>query len=267
MRIRGVVGCGVTLAALLLTGCGPGAGTGGAETPPPSATPTEQPAELVLPEDAVLGVVAIATAPNGATADFSLVVHASLPYGLPDSADAQAATLEWCAGELDESVIIGRGYTFTAVDIRLAPRDGSWPADLSISVLPASNPQVGSTVAVVGDLRQVDASDDDSFPGAVPHCFQPALLDGVGDGTLYLGIPDDISGFDAALSFTAWTLHDFGVSAHLPGDLGESDVVFSSCASAITPLGEEFGAPNATWHENTDPSLCSVGGSTFALAG
>jgi hypothetical protein len=189
-------------------------------------------------------------------------VHASLPYGLPDSADAQAATLEWCAGELDESVIIGRGFTFTAVDIRLAPRDGEWPTDVSISVLPTSNPEVGSTVAVVGDLRQVDASDDDSFPDAVPRCLQPALLDGLGEGTLYLGIPNDISGIDAA-SFTAWTLHDFGVSARLPGDLGESDVVFSSCTSALTPLGEEFGAPNASWRENTDPGLCSVGGSTF----
>jgi hypothetical protein len=266
MRIRVSAVCGVAFVALLLAGCGPGGGSddpSGGSTPTESTAPTEQPAELVLPEDAVVGLVAIVTAPNGATADLSLVVHASLPYGLPATADAEAATLAWCAGEVDESVIIGRGYTFTAVDIRLSPRDGDWPADLSISVLPTPNPEVGSTLAVVGDLRQVDASDDDSFPDAVPHCLQPALLDGLGEGTLFLGIPNDISGVDAE-SFTAWTLHDFGVAAHLPGDLGESDVVFSSCTSAVTPLGEEFGAPNESWHESADPTLCSIGGSTFA---
>jgi len=264
MRIRVVVGGGVTLAALLLTGCGP-TGADGGVTPTPSATPSEQPAELVLPEDAVLGLVAIVTAPNGATADLSIVVHASLPHGLPDSADAEAATVAWCAGEVDESVIVGRGYTFTAVDIHLRSRDGDWPADLSIAVLPTPNPEVGSTLAVVGDVHQVDASDDDSLGDTVPHCLQPAVLDGLGDGTLYLGIPNDISGVDAP-SFTAWTLHDYGVSARLPGDLGESDVVFSSCTSAITPLGQEFGAPNATWHETADPTLCSVGGSTLSPA-
>lgn len=260
----------MTLVALLLAGCGTGGvadgGPGESDPSTPSDTPTEQPAELVLPEDAVLGLVAIVTAPNGATADLSVVVHASLPYGLPETAEAEAATLEWCAGELDESVIIGRGYTFTAVDIQLRPRNGDWPADLSIAVLPTSNPQVGSTIAVVGDLYQVDASDDPDLVGSVPRCLQPALLDGIGEGTLYLGIPNDISGVEAE-SFTAWTLHDFGVAAHLPGDLGESDVVFSSCTSALTPLGEEFGAPNASWRETADPALCSVGGSPLTAAG
>jgi hypothetical protein len=263
MRFRVVAVCGAALAALALTGCGPaGSGGGGGATPTPSATPTEQPAELVLPADAVLGLVAIVTAPNGATADLSIVVHASLPHGLPDSADAEAATVAWCAGEVDETVIVGRGYTFTAVDIHLRSRDGDWPSDLSIAVLPTPNPEVGSTLAVAGDVHQVDASDDDSLGDSVPHCLQPAVLDGLGDGTLYLGIPNDISGVDAP-SFTAWTLHDFGVSARLPGDLGESDVVFSSCTAALTPLGQEFGAPNDSWHETADPTLCAAGGSTL----
>ncbi len=214
----------------------------------------------------MLGLVAIVTAPNGATADLSVVVHASLPHGLPDSADAQAATLEWCAGEVDESVIIGRGYTFTAVDIRLQPRDGDWPD--RPEHLGAAHPEPRDRV----DRLPSSATCGRWMPATTTRSETPCrtacsrqLLDGIGEGTLYLGIPNDISGVDAA-SFTAWTLHDFGVAAHLPGDLGESDVVFSSCTSALTPLGEEFGAPNDSWHENADPALCSVGGSTFSDA-
>lgn len=260
MQIRSAGLGAVTLGVVvLLAGCG-----AGADIEAPTPTPTELPAELTLPEDAVLGLVAIATAPNGATADVSVVVHASLPYGLPDTADAEATTLAWCAGELDESVIVGRGYTFTTVDIRVAPREGDWPADLRIALLPIPNPEVGSTLAVAGDVSQVDASDDESLGDSVPHCLQPAVLDGSGSGTLYLGIPNDIAGVDAA-SFTAWTLHDFGVAAHLPGDLGSSAVTFSACSYALTPLGEEFGAQGESWHEATDSTLCSVGGSTLAV--
>ena len=214
----------------------------------------------------MLGLVAIVTAPNGATADLSVVVHASLPYLAPDAADAEAAVLAWCTGEIDESVVAGRGYTFTAVDVRLSARDGDWPTDLEIALLPTPSPEVGSSLAVVGDATQVNASYYPDFDGInLPHCSQPALLAGLGSATAYLGIPNDISGVDAE-PFTAWTLHDFGVSAHLPGDLGESDVVFSACTSAITPLGEEFGAPNDTWHESAEPTLCSAGGSTFTAS-
>ena len=246
----------------LLAGCG----TDGAPTPAPTDT-AEAPAELVLPEDAVLGLVGILTAPNGATADLAVTVHASLPWMVPEAADAVAATVAWCVGEVDDTVISGRGFTFTQVDIRLTARDGDWPADLPLLALPIANPETGSTVVAGEGLRQVDEDAAGVYDGlAVPHCRQPALIDGLGEGTLYLGIPQDIVGVDDLESFTAWTLHEFGLTAVLPGDLGSRDVTFSACAAALTPLGEEFGAGNETWADRFDATGCATGGTAAAAA-
>lgn len=255
MRIRPVVVASPLLAVLLLTGCD---GIPGAD---PTTAPPETPAELVLPEDAVLGLVAIATAPNGATADVALVVHASLPYLVPEAADAMATTVAWCVGDVDEAVISGRGFSFTAVDVAVTPRGGDWPDDARIAILPQPNFRVGSSLAADG-IPQVEASDDETLGGVVPPCRQPAVLDGAGRGTVYLGIPQDIVGIDGADPFTAWTRHAFGVTAILPGDLGDSGVVFSACTAALTPLGEEFGVDPADWAETTEPSVCSVGAAT-----
>jgi hypothetical protein len=237
-------------------------GTGGADPTPTPTDPGETPPELVLPEDALLGLVGILTAPNGATADLTVVVHASLPWLVPEAADAVAATVAWCVGEVDDSVIQGRGYTFTQVDIRLTARDGEWPDGLTLAVLPQPNPEVGSTNVATGALRQVEEDASGVYDGlAVPPCRQPTVLDGLGEGTLYLGIPQDIAGVNDLPSFTGWTTHDFGLSAVLPGDLPANDVVFSACASAITPLGEEFGASTETWSDQFDADGCTVGGS------
>lgn len=246
----------VVVGVLALSGCD--AGESGAE--PTEAPPT--PAELVLPKDAVLGLVAIVTAPNGATADLAVVVHASLPYLVPEASDAVEATVAWCAGEVDETVISGRGFSFTAVDVSLTPRDGDWPDDLELAVLPQPNPEFGSTLAAGPGLTQVDASDDDSFGGSVPHCRQPAVLVGAGGGTVYLGIPGDITGANDAASFAAWAFHDFGLSAVLPGGLGESATTFSSCLASITQLGGELGAPSPAWADKSDPTRCVVGGAS-----
>jgi hypothetical protein len=257
MRIRAAV-VGLTVVALL-TACGPG---GDAEPTPTTTVPAEEPAALDLPEDAVLGLVGILTAPNGATADLAVIVHASLPWMVPEAADAVAATVAWCVGDVDDSTIQGRGYTFTQVDIRLTARDGEWPDDLTLAVLPQPNPEVGSTNAAGDGLRQVDADASGVYDGmSVPPCRQPTLLDGLGEGTLYLGIPQDIVGVNDLEAFTAWTDHEFGLSAVLPGDLGTTDVVFSSCASALTQLGQEFGAPNEAWSDKFRADGCSVGGS------
>jgi hypothetical protein len=256
MRIRAALS-GLAVVALL-TACGPGAAV-------PTPTPTdaeERPAELDLPADAVLGLVGILTAPNGATADLAVVVHAALPWMVPEAADAVAATVAWCVGEVDDSVIQGRGFTFTQVDIRLTARDGEWPDDLTLAVLPQPNPEVGSTNVAADGLRQVDADSSGIYGGmAVPPCRQPTLLDGLGEGSLYLGIPQDIVGVNDLESFTGWTVHEFGLSAVLPGDLGTTEVVFSSCASALTQLGEEFGAPNEAWSDRFSADGCGVGGS------
>jgi len=256
MRIRAAV-VGLAVVALL-AGCDTG---GGSPTPAPT-DPGGTPAELVLPEDALLGLVGILTAPNGATADLAVVVHASLPWMVPDAADAVAATVAACVGEVDDAVIQGRGYTFTQVDVSLTARDGEWPADLTLAVLPQPNPEVGSTNVAGAGLRQVDEDATGVYDGlAVPRCRQPTVLDGLGSGTLYLGIPQDIAGVNDLASFTGWTIHGFGLSAELPGDLGSTDVVFSSCSSALTPLGEEFGAPNETWADRFSATGCTVGGS------
>ncbi len=251
------VAVAVTFGALALAGCAAADDPGGEGSAPP-----ESPAELVLPEDAVLGLVAIVTAPNGATADLAVVVHASLPYLVPEAEDAVAATVAWCAGEVDETVISGRGFTFTAVDVRLTPRDGEWPADLELAVFPQPNPEFGSTLTAGPGLVQVEASDDDSFGDAVPHCRRPAVLEGAGGGTVYLGIPGDITGANDAESFTAWAFHDFGLSTVLPGGLGESAATFSSCVASVTRLGEEFGAPTPGWADGADPSRCVAGGAS-----
>lgn len=257
VRIRAAaVGLTVVLA---LTACG----TGAAEPTPTTTNSGEVPAELALPEDALLGLVGILTAPNGATADLAVVVHASLPWMVPEAADAVAATVAWCVGEVDEGVISGRGYTFTQVDIRLTAREGDWPDDLPLLALPIGNPETGSATVAGEGMRQVDEDASGVYGDlAVPHCRQPAVMDGLGEGTLYLGIPQDIAGVNDSDPFTAWTLHDFGLSAVLPGDLGASAVTFGSCTSALTPLGEEFGAPNETWADRFSATGCSVGGST-----
>ncbi len=242
---------------LVLAGCGTGADEAALETTPPAT-----PAELVLPEDAVLGLVAIVTAPNGATADLAVVVHASLPYLVPEAEEAVATTVAWCEGEVDDTVLAGRGFTFTAVDVTLTPRDGAWPADLRLAVLPQPNPEFGSTLAAGDGLVQVEASDTDGYDEYVPHCRQPAVLEGAGGGTVYLGIPSDITGANDAASFTAWTFHDFGLAAVLPGDLGDSETAFSACLASVTQLGAEFGAPSTTWAEKFTHSACVVGGAS-----
>lgn len=253
MRCRPVVAIAMAAGMLALAGCADG-GTA------PTTPPEELPAELELPEDAVLGLVGIATASNGATADVAVVVHASLPYLVPEASDALTTTLEWCAGELDEAVVSARGFTFTAVDVSVTPREGDWPDGATLAVLPQPNPEFGSTLAADAGLRQVAAGDDDVFGDAVPHCLQPAVLDGAGSGTVYLGIPSDITGANDAESFTAWTRHDFGLSSVLPGDLGSAEVTFASCLVTITQLGSEFGAPSEDWAERFDDAGCVVGG-------
>lgn len=270
MRIRSLAVAGLMASTMLLSGCAP-ADPGPAPAPSgsdePSVEPTDEvdtPAQLVLPDDALLGLVGILTAANGATADFAVTVRASLPYMVPEAADAVAATVAWCTGEVDDTVISGRGFTFTIVEVSVTPREGDWPADVSLLVLPVANPEYGSTLAAGGGLRQVEAATDDVFTDYVPHCQQPALLDGAGDGILYLGIPQDIGGANDSASFTAWMMHDFGLTATLPGEYGASDVVFSACSAALTPLAEEFGALTDDWAEKFTPTGCSIGGSPSA---
>lgn len=249
MRTR-VLAAVVVPLVLLLTACDPPAP--GPSPSGPDASPTEStsPDPIVLPENAVLALTAVATTADGATADVTVIVHAPVAFDSEDAEVARATTLAWCSGEVDADVLAAQDVRFTVVDVAVEPRTGDWPAD-PLLVFPSPDSSAGSTLAVSPGLRQVEALEGGGEGEYVPHCLQPAVLDGAGGGTAYLGV---------AGSGTGWTLHDYGVSATLPGDLGASTIVFSECQATVTELGEQFGALQAGWEERFEDGLCVVGG-------
>jgi hypothetical protein len=192
---------------LVLTACAPADLPGGpSETPEPSPSETSNPSDDVeLPDDAVLVVEGVATAANGASADVRIVVHAPAPYDADIAGDAVLATESWCTGEVDISVFAAQDYSFTDVDFTMALTEGSvdWPEHTPILLLPL--PWTDTTIAPSGDLESIDAA---TLPGqpesGIPHCLQPVLSYGPGEGTIYLGIAGDKAGTDGAVPCTAW---------------------------------------------------------------
>jgi hypothetical protein len=242
-----------------LTACDPGT------TPPAPEDPgTDGGAgapTLELSETDVMGVTAVATASNGAILDIQLVVHAPEPFSADGAADAWAATTDWCAGEVDDSIVADQGFSFTTVEVTATTREGQWPKDTPLLLLPLPEPQ--STIATGGDaVVQVNVSTDpDLIDGQVPHCAQPAILTGAGTGAVYLGIPGDIDGDGpSTIPFGGWANHKFGVNSHSPE--GDVDVTFSDCTVQITDLGTELGAPTDSWQEAFQSDFCVVGGDT-----
>jgi hypothetical protein len=210
-----------------------------------------------------MGVTAVATATTGAVLDIQLVVHAPEPFSADGAADAWAATTTWCAGEIDDQLVADQGFSFTTVDVTATTREGQWPADTPLLLLPLPGPQ--STLAVAGDaVVQTNVSTDaDLSDGEVPHCAQPALLTKAGTGSIYLGIPGDVDGGGPAeLPLGGWATHKYGVNANQPGEAAAVDVTFSDCTVQITPLGTELGAPTASWQQAFQDDLCVVGGDT-----
>ncbi|MGN6502953.1 MAG: hypothetical protein ACTHKX_08650 [Pseudolysinimonas sp.] len=249
---------------VILTACGPGS------TPPAdpgddsgSGDGGSTPPALVLADTDVRGVTAVATASNGAVLDIQLVIHAPEPFSADGAADAWKATTDWCAGEIDDQLVADQGFSFTTVDVTATTREGQWPVDTPLLLLPLPGPQ--STLAVAGDavVQANVATDADLSDGQVPHCAQPALLTKAGTGSIYLGIPGDVDGGGPAeLPLGGWATHKYGVNAHQPGDAPAVDVTFSDCTVQITPLGTELGAPTASWQQAFQDDMCVVGGDT-----
>jgi hypothetical protein len=268
MRIRVLLAAASALLVLpLLTACDPGG------TPPPDDSPTGEgpvdtptgPPELVLSDTDVMGVTAVATAGNGAVMDIQLVVHAPEPFSADGAADAWAATTAWCEGEIDDQAIADNGFSFTTIDVTATTREGDWPDDTPLLVLPL--PYQGTTTTAGGDLVQTNVSTDiDLETGSVPHCAQPVLLLGPGSGQLYLGVAGDIDG-DATgtIAFGGWANLKYGVNANQPGDEPAVDVTFSDCTVQITELGGELGAPTASWQERFQDDMCIVGGDSVGV--
>jgi hypothetical protein len=253
-------------ALLLLTACGPtDLAAAPSETPEPS--PSSSSGGLYdlfeIPDDAVLIIEGVATAANGASADLRIVVHAPAPYDADISGDAVLATEDWCAGEVDISVFADQDYSFTDVDFSMTLTEGSvdWPEHTPILLLPL--PWTDTTIAPIGDLESIDAA---TLPGqpesGIPHCLQPVLSYGPGEGTIYLGIAGDKVGKDGVLAYTAWANHKYGFNAHLPGTLPMAPVTFSDCSSFLTPFGETLGAPTEQWQQRFESAFCVVGGAT-----
>jgi hypothetical protein len=236
--------------AVLLAGCGPAAAPD-----PGDETPTQTPNGPFtgLPEDAVLGLSATATAANGAVLDIWLAVRASQPFDAAGAADARATTA------VDDAVISGEGYSFTTVDVKTTPVEGEWPAETTLGVSLALAP--GSTIAAEGALRQINASSEvGAENGSVPHCRQPVILDGAGDGQYYIGIPGDIDGDgDGTPPLGGWMKQPYGVTANVAGSSEASDVLLSNCIMHITGLGEELGTSADSWTQDFADSYCGVG--------
>jgi hypothetical protein len=253
-------------ALLLLTACGPTdlvAAPSETPEPSPSSSSGDPDGLIEVPDDAVLIVEGVATAANGAVANVRMFVHAPAPYDADIAGDAVLATEAWCAGEVDISVFAAQDYSFTDVDYSMALAEGSvdWPQNTPILLLPLPWPD--TTIAPSGEPQSIDAA---TLPGqpesGIPHCLQPVLSYGPGEGTIYLGIAGDKLGTDGGVPFTAWANHKYGFNANLPGTLPPAPVTFSECSSSLTPLGEDLGAPTAQWQERFETAFCVVGGAT-----
>jgi hypothetical protein len=257
MRQRtGVRAAAPVILLLLLTACDPGAGV----PTEPASPSSEQPSQpiVALPVDAVLAVTAVATAGNGAVLDISVIVHAPQPFSADGAADAWAATTAWCAGEIDDSIVSGHGYSFTTVEVTATAREGEWPDDTPLQVFPTAYED--STITAYGDLWQIDASAEVEPPDSVPHCKQPVVLDGPGAGQVYVGISGDVDGdADGTPPLGGWVHRYYGVNTTLIGSSTPSDVVLSECVAQITPLGGELGAPSLNWMEEFHDQYCVVG--------
>ncbi len=117
-----------------------------------------------------------------------------------------------------------------------------------------------SSLTAVGDLRQINASADVDPPDSIPHCRQPAVLDGAGSGRLYLGIAGDVDGDgDGTPPLGGWVHHLYGLNTVVTGSSTPSDAVLSECVAQITARGEELGAPSQNWMEEFHDRFCAVG--------
>jgi hypothetical protein len=261
MRLRPAIAT-TALAMLVLSGCGllPAAPTSSAPTgssPTPTPTPTEA-APAPLPDDAVLSVSMRATTNTGAAVDILLVLLKPEPYDAGAAAVRVAKTVDWCQGEIDQSVLaIDGGYSFGQLDATATavPGTAPWPSDLELHLVPGEG--VGPSIASGGDVHQVERPNELNEDGFyVPHCQQDGFLPVPGSGSLYLGWNGD------APFLNAWIGSNYGATFDLwgePTDPGR--VTLSDCSATITPLGKSLGASETNMSEFFSDTQCALIGS------
>lgn len=263
MRLRPAIAI-TALTLLALSGCGllPPAPppvptpTGTAEeTPTPTPTPVAKP----LPKDAVLGITMRATTDTGAALDIQLVLLKPVSYSDPAGAPRAAATIAWCEGEVDQSVVESQsGFSFAELDATATPVPGTspWPSDLPLHLSPGEGD--GPTLAEGGDVYPVERPNELNDPGFyVPHCQQDGFMTVPGHGALYLGFQDD------ATTLSAWVNTTYGATFDAWGEpTGPVYVTLSDCAAVITPLGKSMGASESNMVDFFSETQCFVQGST-----
>jgi hypothetical protein len=251
----------LALAALVLSGCNPTPAPSNSAAPSESATPTQTevaPPEVVLPADALLSISMRATTDTGAAVDILLVLLKPEPYDSGVAAPRVAKTVDWCDGEIDQSVLaVDGGYSFGQLDATATPVAGTepWPSDLELHLVPGEG--IGPSLASSGDVHQVERPNELNEEGFyVPHCQQDGFLSVPGTGSLYLGWQSD------APYLSAWIGANYGATFDLwgePTDPGR--VTLSDCASTITDLGKSFGASEQNMTEFFSETQCALIGS------
>jgi len=238
---------------LFLAGCTPPAPA--PVTPPAASDGPSAPAEVPLPEDALLEVTATATADNGAALSLRAVVHESLAWDDPAAASLADLMSQVCDGSLETSVYQDQLWSFTRIDVTATPVDGTpaWPEGRRFHLFPiAGNDAIAADGAVV---------DDEDVDIAMPFCLRDKYLPGAGAGTIVLGLAGDTDEVTAAGNFTRWanTFYGFGtieVQSQTAADVG---ITLSECTYAVSDLGLSLGGENESWESTSSDTVCSVG--------
>jgi hypothetical protein len=248
------------LSVVLLTACHPET----TQEDPPSATPTSTPSSsptasaAPLAPDALLALVGTVTSESGAALELSLVVHSAMAGTDPAAAARVAAIAGWCTDEMDADTL-KQGYSIVQIDYR-ATLVGStaWPSNLPIELLPTAQ---DAALASSGDVHQVEILSQPAQPGDyVPHCQQPAFLDGPGSGSTYVALAGDATD---SPPFTRWADFHFGFDTeNAQGSASPSLATFTGCSATVTPLASTLGYPSSTWAQEFKETHCIVGGAT-----
>ena len=248
----------LALAGLVLAGCAPAPAPAPTDSGTPTPVETETPVAQ-LPVDALLSVSMRATTDTGAAVDILLVLLKPEPIGSSVAAPRAAATLDWCEGEIDQSVLeLDDGFSFAQLDVTATPVAGTtaWPAELPLHLIPGEGQ--GPTLAPGGGVYAVERPNELNEDGFyVPHCAQDGFIDVPGTGSLYLGWGNDGTILDD------WIGANYGATFDLWGEPIDPDrVTLSDCATVITDLGKSMGGSESNLTEFFSSTQCLLVGSS-----
>lgn len=225
----------------------------------PNATQSAQPATAPLPADALMLVTATATASTGAQLELRLVVHEPGAWDDAIGTAGAAATIAWCQGEVDADVIAANNESFTRTEYTATQvGDLAWPAAEPIWLHPSA---LYTWLTAIEGVTQVPFPAPVEPGDYVPHCQQTAVLPGAGSGSVFSGADQDAIGRDGLPPLQFWSRLTYGFNNDFDPAKPRT-ITFTGCQATITPLGEQFGAPGAGWHEDFLANSCIVGGMT-----